>query len=306
MTRPALFVIGHGSRSEAGVAELWDLVAVLRAEAPADLQLDAGFIELVEPDLDTTVDKMVADGATDVIGVPLVLLGAGHLKNDGPAALDRARQRHPGVRFRYAGPLGIHPLVLSVAEERINEAVEATGVADRSTVGVVLVGRGSSDPDANSDLAKVARLLQDSRGLDIVEPAFISLASPSVPAALERCRRLGASTIVVVPYFLFTGVLVDRIVEQAATWAEEHAEVRVRSGRQLGADPRIARLVLERHAEAADGRGQASCDCCMYRVALPGYEHQVGLAVRGHDHGHDHEPGHEPEGHESEGHDHHH
>jgi sirohydrochlorin ferrochelatase len=293
---PALFVIGHGSRSEAGVAELWDLVSVLRSCAPEELQLDAGFIELVAPDLDTTVDKMVADGATDVIGVPLVLLGAGHLKNDGPAALDRARARHPGVRFRYAGPLGIHPLVLAVAEERIKQAVDAMDVDDRASVGVVLVGRGSSDPDANSDLAKVARLLQDSRGLDIVEPAFVSLASPSVPAALERCRRLGATAIAVVPYFLFTGVLVDRIQSQSAAWATENG-LQVRVGRHLGADPRIAQLVLERHAEAGEGRSQASCDCCMYRVALPGYEEHVGVAVRGHDHGHDHHP---------QSHDHHH
>ena len=118
--------------------------------------------------------------------VPLVLLGAGHMKNDGPAALERGRRRHPGVRFEYGRALGVHPLVLTLAEERIRAAV---GADDPGELAVVLVGRGSSDPDANADLYKVGRLLQDSRGLGFVEPAFVSLAPPSVPEALERCRR---------------------------------------------------------------------------------------------------------------------
>ncbi len=288
MSDPSLFVVAHGSRSDAGVAEVWRFLTVLRTEAP-DHDVDLGFIELAAPDLDTAIDKAIADGAINVIAVPLVLLGAGHAKNDGPAALDRARHRHPQVRFRYATPLGIHPLVLEVAEERIREALAAAGTVDPASVGVVLVGRGSSDPDANSDLAKVARLLQDSRGLDIVEPAFISLAAPSVPAALDRCRRLGATTLITIPYFLFTGILVERITSEAGAWAGDHPDLHVVHGGHLGPDPRIARLVLERHRQAAAGTTQASCDCCIYRTPLPGYEDRVGLPVRSHaDHGHDH------------------
>ena len=137
-----------------------------------------------------------------MVSVPLVLLAAGHLKNDGPAALARARMRHPDARFRMARDLGIHPVVLDVAEERIREAL---GETDPAETAVVLVGRGSSDPDAGADLYKVARLLADGRGLPMVEPAFIQVAQPDVPTALERCRRLGATTIVVAPFLLFTG-----------------------------------------------------------------------------------------------------
>ena len=86
---------------------------------------------------------------------------------------------------------------------------------------------GSSDPDANADLYKVARLVGDGRGFAVVEAAFVSLASPSVPEALDRCRRLGARRMAVVPYFLFTGVLVDRIGDQARAWAGAQPEVEV-------------------------------------------------------------------------------
>lgn len=280
---PALLLVGHGSRSAKGVAAYWEFAAVLRDRAP-DLRIGCGFIELSEPDLDTAIDDLVAGGATSVIAVPLVLLGAGHLKSDGPAALARGRQRHPGVSFAYARDLGIHPSVLAVAEERIKHNAAADAV--------VLVSRGSSDPDANSDLYKVGRLLADSRGLGLVEPAFVSLAPPDVAAALERCRRLGASSIAVVPYFLFTGVLVDRIEAQAAEWAASHPGIAVRVGPELGPDPRIADLVLERYHEARRGEARMNCDCCIYRVALPGYESKVGApASSGHGHHHHHDEG---------------
>jgi sirohydrochlorin ferrochelatase len=267
---PSLLIVGHGSRSAAGVAEYWDLARVVAEQRP-ELEVGCGFIELAAPDLDTAVDRLVERGAASVVAVPLVLLGAGHMKDDGPAALHRGRHRHPTVRFAYARQLGIHPSVLTVAEDRIRAAV---GDGDPAETAVVLVSRGSSDPDANADLYKVARLLWDSRGLAMVEPAFVSLAEPSVPAALERCRRLGATRIVVVPYFLFTGILVDRIADQVAAWAAAHPGIDARPGPHLGADPRIAGLVLERYREALAGDAHMNCDLCVYRHALPGYEHK--------------------------------
>lgn len=281
-TRPALLLVGHGSRSAAGVAEYWRLAATVEAQAP-DLDVGCGFIELAEPDLDAAIDTLVGRGATSVVAGPLILLGAGHLKNDGPAALHRGRHRHPGVEFRYARDLGVHPAVLGVAEERIRRAVADD---DAAATAVVLVGRGSSDPDANADLYKVGRLLSDARGLGMVEPAFVSLAVPPVAAALDRCLRLGAERIVVVPYFLFTGVLVERIRAQTATWAAAHRGVEVRHGDHLGADPRIAGLVLDRYREALAGEARMNCDLCVYRTALPGYEHRVGAPAGAH---HDHD-----------------
>src|SRR5437868_7860219 len=231
---PSLLVIGHGSRDPNGVAEYWSFVD--HVSRRADMPVGGGFIELAPPDPNTAIARLVADGAEHVVAVPLVLLGAGHLKLDGPAALERGRRRHTHVRFDYGRALGVHPLVLDVAADRI------PGDADA----VVVVGRGSSDPDANADLYKISRLLQDAISVPIVEPAFVSLADPRVPAAIERCRRLGAERIAVAPYFLFTGILVDRIGDQARSGgATAHSH--------LGVDPRIAALVLERFHEALAG-----------------------------------------------------
>jgi cobalt/nickel transport system ATP-binding protein len=274
--QPALLLIGHGSRSGAGVDQYWALADIVRRMRPHGT-LGCGFIELARPDLDSAIDDLVDRGAESVIGVPLVLLGAGHLKTDGPAALARGRTRHPDVDFTYARDLGIHPSVLAVAEERIRAVAGSEG----TNGAVVLVGRGSTDPDANADLYKVGRLLADSRGFGTVEPAFVSLARPSVTDALDRCRRLGAASIAVVPYFLFTGLLVERIERQARAWGAEHPDTAVVVGRELGPDHRLASLLIERYDEARAGRAMMNCDCCIYRTVLPGYEDQVGTRVAG-------------------------
>src|SRR5438132_1342265 len=102
VSRPALLVVGHGSRDADGVEEFWTLARAIEAAAPSGLDAAFGFIELAEPAVDDAIDRLVAGGSSDIVAVPLVLLGAGHLKNDAPAALARARSRHPGVRLRLA------------------------------------------------------------------------------------------------------------------------------------------------------------------------------------------------------------
>jgi cobalt/nickel transport system ATP-binding protein len=272
---PALLVVGHGSRDADGVEEFWALARHVR-EAAGELDVEFGFIEMAQPGADEAIDALVARGPRDVVSVPLVLMAAGHLKNDGPATLARARRRHPGVRFRMGRDLGIDPVVLDVAEERIRTAI---GDRDPAQVGVVLVGRGSSDPDATSDLYKLGRLLADGRGLGFVEPAFVQVTQPDVPAALERARRLGAETIVVMPLFLFTGVLVPRVLRQAQEWAVRHSGIEVIGAEHLGPDRRLAKLVLERHREAIAGDVRMNCDLCVYRVRLPSYEEKVGMPI---------------------------
>lgn len=274
-SRPALLVVGHGSRDADGVDEYWALASTIRAAA-GDLLTGFGFVELASPTVDEAIDDLVARGATEIVSVPLVLLAAGHLKNDGPAALARARTRHLHVQFRLARDLGIEPGVLEITADRIRDAASD---ADPEKLGVALIGRGCSDPDACADLWKVSRLLADGRGLGTVEPGFVSVATPSVPETLERLRLLGTATAVVTPFFLFSGILRDRIYREAAAWARDHPEVEVRGADHLGPDPRLARLVLERYREARAGDVRMNCDLCAYRVQLPGYESKVGTPI---------------------------
>ncbi|HEX3649182.1 MAG TPA: CbiX/SirB N-terminal domain-containing protein, partial [Pseudonocardiaceae bacterium] len=210
------------------------------------------------------------------------LVAAGHAKGDIPAALAREVHRHPGTSYRFGRPLGPHPTLLSLLAERIADAVP-----EAESCAVVLVGRGSTDPDANAEVCKVARLLQETRDFAFVETAFVSLARPDVTEGLNRARMLGARRIVVAPYFLFDGVLPQRVVAQTREFAAEHPDLAIHTAGHIGDCDGLADLVVERYHEALYGDIRMNCDTCAYRVLLPGFEHKHGAPQTPHHHPHD-------------------
>nr|WP_203615270.1 sirohydrochlorin chelatase [Streptomyces sp. SID13726] len=297
-----MLIAGHGTRDEAGAEAFRGFVRELGARHPG-LPVAGGFIELSSPPLGDAVTELVGRGVRRFAAVPLMLVSAGHAKGDIPAALAREKERHPGISYTYGRPLGPHPALLNVLERRLDEALGAVGgrtPMDRAAVTVLLVGRGSTDPDANAEVYKAARLLWEGRGYAGVETAFVSLAAPDVPSGLDRCVALGARRIVVLPYFLFTGILPERVRHQAEGWAAAHPEAEVRAAEVVGAAPELFDLVRERYDEAVRGDLRMNCDSCVYRVALPGFEDKVGLPQQPHFHPDDdgrHHHGHHHGGH---------
>jgi sirohydrochlorin cobaltochelatase len=278
---PPLLLIGHGTRSSAGVAEFTRLVERVRGRGTVPT-VDGGFIELAGPSVAEVVTRMAPAGRPwEIVAIPLILTSAGHGKGDIPASLARELLRHPGLSYRYGRPLGPHPVLQQVLDARIAAALAGTPQAGTH---VVLVGRGATDPDANAEVAKVARLLWEGRGYDAVELAFISLTRPLVPDALARARKLGARRIVLAPYFLFPGVLPDRAAAQAREFGRQHPDIDVRVAGLIGDCDELAGLVLERYHEALAGDIRMNCDTCAYRVALPGFAGKVGLPQTPHHH----------------------
>jgi sirohydrochlorin cobaltochelatase len=290
-----LLLVGHGTVDAAGVAEFVAFTGRLRGQlAAADVDVDGGFIELSTPTVHEAWSALVDRGHRMMAAVPLVLVAAGHAKGDIPAALEREVRRDPATGFVFGRPLGPHPVLQEILAERI----AAAGSVDTDTA-VLLVGRGSTDPDANAEVCKVARLLQEGRSYAFVEPAFVSLAQPDVAGGLARCRALGARRIVVAPYFLFDGVLPRRVGDQASAFAAAHPDVAVAVAGHLGDTDALAGLVVERYREALAGDIRMNCDTCAYRVLLPGFEDKLGApqtphhhpddpAEQGHGHGHVH------------------
>ena len=282
---PALLIVGHGSRDPRGAQEFHELVALMR-ERNAGLPIEGGFIELSRPPISECVERLVGSGSHEISAVPLMLLAAGHAKDDIPATLLREKIEHPEVNFHYGRALGIRPELLELMDEKISAVVPED---EKEETAVLVVGRGSSDPDANSDLAKIARLFYEGRPYPIVETAFVSLAPPSVPEVLERCKRLGVRRVVVFSYFLFTGVLEERIRKQSQEFAAERG-LEVRYAGYFGPDVKVTDLILERYREAYSGDIRMNCDVCVHRVALPGFEEKVGAPAT--PHYHPDEPGH--------------
>jgi sirohydrochlorin cobaltochelatase len=279
---PALLLVGHGTRDDVGAEQFRAFVRRVRTRTGLDVA--GGFIELSPPPLTEAVTSLVHRRHKRLVAVPLMLVAAGHAKGDIPAALARERRRHPGLSVRYGRPLGPHPVLLSLLDERLTAVVAAP---DRPDTAVLLVGRGSTDPDANAEVHKVARLFWEWSGVAFVETAFVSLARPGVPEGLERIRLLGAKHAVVLPYFLFPGVLPDRVTDQAREYAAANADLTVACASALGDTDQLADLVVERYHEAIAGDIRMSCDTCIHRVAMPGFEHRVGAPQTPHHHPHD-------------------
>ncbi|HWC79199.1 MAG TPA: sirohydrochlorin chelatase [Pseudonocardiaceae bacterium] len=292
-----LLIVGHGTADEGGVREfrafLDRLTSTLR---PSGIDVSGGFIELSAPAVGEAWQELAQRGHRTLAAVPLVLVAAGHAKGDIPAALEREVRRHPDTGYRFGRPLGPHPTLLRLLAERIDEVA---GPGDRPDTAVLLVGRGSTDPDANAEVCKVARLLQETTDVAFVETAFVSLATPDVPAGLERVRRLGARRVVVAPYFLFDGVLPQRVGQQSIHFGQSADGLEVLVARHIGDCAELAELVVERYHEALAGDIRMNCDTCAYRTLLPGFEDKLGApqtphhhpddpAEHGHGHGHGH------------------
>src|ERR687894_2224994 len=289
---PALLVVGHGSRDPRGAHEFQELVTLVRERNPM-LAVEGGFIELSLPPISECVSRLRAAGARKVTAVPLMLLAAGHAKDDIPATLVREKISHPEVNFRYGRALGIRPELLALMDERISAAVPEE---EQGETAVLVVGRGSSDPDANSDLFKISRLFYEGRLYPMVEPAYVSMTPPNVHEGLERLKRLGAKKIAVFSYFLFTGVLEERIRHQSKEFAGENPGLAISYAGYFGPHEKVVDLVMDRYREAVGGDIRMNCDVCVHRVALPGFEEKVGAPATpyyhpdepGHEHGHHH------------------
>ncbi len=274
-----LLLVGHGSRSPRGLAEIRTLAGLVAAALP-EAAVELGFLEMADPPAGRALDGLVARGCDRIAVQPLMLLGAGHAKSDVPAVVLEGRERHPGVDLVLGSPLGIARELVALLGEAVLE-VAGGGLP------LLLVARGTSDPDANGDACKAARLVGEWAGAPFVHTAFTGVTGPSVPDGLDVLARLGFRRAVVAYWFLGSGVLVDRARAQVADFAAATGTELLDAG-YLGPDPRLVPVVVERYRRATGGLATAptvNCDLCAYRAPWPGLEDRTSQpAGVGHSH----------------------
>lgn len=266
----SILLVGHGTKSVEGISQfnqVVEKVSMIRPEVTA-----FGFIELARPSIAEAVDNLISSQRPKrVLVVPVLLLAAGHMKLDIPEAIVEVRTKYPDVEFVFAKDLSISSQLLDIEDELGRSPFTRLGSAPiaSETRSTLLVGRGSTDPDANSDLYKIARLLSERKRLGLVEPAFISLTEPSVPQGLERLRLLGAKRITVLPYFLFKGALLERIYRQCETWHRDTGVTAVEFSAEIGTDSRLVELISQRIDEAASPKMKLmNCDTCIRHPSI--------------------------------------
>lgn len=278
MNDSTLLLVGHGSRNKAGNKEILSFAAQWR-ERHVGRRIEVCFIEHAEVLLDEGLDRAAA-GSRHVVVVPFILNAAGHVKMELPAAVEEARQRHPDVRFSCTRHLGMGREILAVLQAQLDALMHALAVPDPQTTGVILLGRGSSDAGANGELARMTRWLFEDNDHELVDLAFTGVTWPRLETVVQRQVRLGMAQICIVPVYLFSGVLIDRIQAQVARLRTQYPQIAFALGGHFGFDRGIFDLLDARVAGAdlAEG-GLLECDGCKYRQAAEAAHHH-------HDHAH--------------------
>src|SRR5262249_14542581 len=240
------------------------------------------------------------------------------VKNDIPSVLNTYAAQHPGLRIDYGRDLAVDTRLLEVAGQRIEaaEALSPRRVPREETL-LMVVGRGTSDPDANSNITKVARMLWEGMGFGWAEVCYSGVTFPLVGPGLEHAVKLGYRRIIVFPYFLFTGVLVKRIYRITQQMAQRHPEIEFLEAQYLKDHPLVLDAFAERVEEILTGENRMNCGLCKYRAHVLGFEAEIGLPQQSHHHHvegigtdadaahHHHVNGHHHH-HHDDGHDHHH
>ncbi len=279
-----IMVCGHGSRDERAVEEFQAVARGLRERIPR-METEWGFLEFATPIIRDGLDALRSKGVSRVLAVPGMLFAAGHVKNDIPTVLKTYEAQNEGIQIEFGRELGIDLKLIRAAGERVEEALAgAPSEVPRHETMLMVVGRGTSDPDANSNVSKVMRMLWEGLGFGWGEVCYSGVTFPLTEPGLEHAAKLGYRQIVVFPYFLFTGILVQRIYDSTDLVAARHPDIEFLKAGYLNDHPLVLDCFADRVEEILEGTNNMNCQLCKYREMALGFEDQVGLIQESHHH----------------------
>ncbi len=295
-------MIGHGTRDEDGRRTFLDFAEQYQALDQSRPVIPC-FLELTDPNIQAGVEQCVVNqGFTEISALPILLFAARHNKFDVTNELDRCRVLYPQIHFNYGRHFGITPSILDLWQNRL-EALDQPeqnphGI-DRSDTVILFVGRGSSDPDANGDVCKMARMLWEGSGYQAIETCFIGITHPRLAEGFRRAQFYQPKRIIVLPYFLFMGTLVKKIFRITAEQQAALPHVQIDCLSEMGIQTGLLSLVRERELETQQGEVKMNCEACKFRLAFKdqaiahhhSHDHGGEHARHSHHHGHDHNDG---------------
>jgi len=253
-----IIICGHGSRAKIAEEEFSLLAKGLRARFPT-LKIEYGFLEYSSPNIHMALDRLREQGVKNIFAVPGMLFAATHAKNDIPSVLTTYKENHPELTIAYGKELGLHEEMISAFQHRVAESLgysanENGGIpaaGELYDTMLVVVGRGTSVVDANADAAKLTRIISENLGFGWSETVYSGVTYPSVGRGLEMALKLGFKKIVVAPYFLFGGRLIDRIYAYVDKVAAENPDVEFIKADYLRDQSHVLNTFITRIAEIA-------------------------------------------------------
>jgi len=278
-----ILLCGHGSRDPKAVKEFINVVEKIKSRIP-NIPVAFGFLEFNRPIISAALDQLRNIGVERVIALPAMLFAAGHTKNDIPAVLNKYSAEND-LSIQYGRELGLNSLMIGAAGARVKEIIESNPIFPHSETLLVVAGRGSSDPDANSNVCKITRMLVEGFGFGWGETVFSGVTFPLVEPGLRHALKLGYKRVILLPYFLFSGVLVSRVRDHSLRVSNDNPDVQFLNARYLSDQDFVIDTFMERIQEVLNGENFMNCSLCKYRSNLLGFESEVGYEQISH-HGH--------------------
>ncbi len=256
-------VVGHGTADPVGAEETRQIAALVARMLP-DVAVELGFLEVIGPSIGEALERLAARGCTEVVAAPLLLFTAGHARRDVPEAVRDGATR-AGLVVRQSDALGCHSDILALTQQRRREALVSLAPVPAENTVLLMVGRGSSDPTAHRQLHDfaLASCQNQPNGLSQsrIELGFVAAARPTVAEAIANAAGGGGAgnttgnggpvrRVVVQPHLLFRGHVEEQVTVAVDHGRREHPGIEwVQVGR-LGADPLVARALVDRAAVA--------------------------------------------------------
>lgn len=278
--KKGILICGHGSRDKEGVEGFKELVRLLKLRYPEHI-VDYGFLEFSHPVYAAAVERMYLEGVREIIAVPAILFAGGHAKNDIPYEMNTLQSQYEGLKITMARHFGITSSILKLSQKLILEIEEKYPALDRQEACLLVVGRGTSDPDTNSDVVKLMRMIWEGMGFGFGTTAFIGVTKPLLKDTLPVLDKLPFRRVIVLPVFLFTGVLLKRIYTQVEEFKSQTDKELLYTG-SFECDELLLQTIDERITEAVEGSPNMNCQLCKYRTQILGVEEEVGKEQIGH------------------------
>ncbi|WP_299778779.1 sirohydrochlorin chelatase [uncultured Formosa sp.] len=278
--KKGILLCGHGSRTKTGTDSFKELVALLQARY-TDYEVDYGFLEFNHPVYEASVERMYQKGIREIYALPVILFAGSHAKNDIPYEMNTIQSYYKDLTIKMGKHLGVNSFLLELAQKRVLEEESKHAPIDRKDVCLMVVGRGTTDTDANSDVHKLACMLGEGMGFGFTTVAYSGTAYPNVTKSLELTSKMEFKRTIAIPFFFFTGILLERIYKQIRDFSETSLHEYIYT-QAFGSDELILKAFDERLDEAINGTANMNCQLCKYRKQIVGLESEIGKEQIGH------------------------
>lgn len=268
-----ILIVGHGSRESKSVEEFERLVSAYRELHP-EFEVRVAHVELTPPDVKTALYQF-ALCRKKIIIVPLFLFTSGHVKNDLPLIINELKVRFLNHHFIVTEAIGVEPKMVEILINRVR-SLQTPRLEQWEKTGIIIVGRGSSDIDANGDFHKLVRFFEEANPCAFVFPAYIGITKPLISEVLKLSAKLRPDRLIMIPYFLFYGRLMNRIEKMRLEFSVTYPWIRTELTSYIGPDPSILAIIDDRIKRATHGQMPLPCVTCEYRQHLPGLANKVG------------------------------